>query len=69
MSAESGAEKRSQYDHEEERHAQCRPGAGRECADARGSRRKLQTCDGQPRDTDDEAADHVRGEMASQVHA
>ena len=69
MSAESGAEKRGERDRDDERHAKGRLRAGRESADARASRRKLQACKGQRRDTDDEAAEHVRGEMASQVHA
>ena len=69
MSAESGADKRGEYGHDNERHAQRGPGASSKCADAFGGRRKPQTCDGQPRGTDDDAADYVRGEVASQVHA
>ena len=67
--AESGAGKRGERDRDDERHAKGRLRAGRERADARASRRKLQACKGERRDTDDEAAEHVRGEMASQVHA
>ena len=64
MSAEPGAGKRDERDRDDEQHAKRRLRA-----DARASRRKLQTCKSERRDTDDEAAQHVRGEMASQVHA
>ena len=68
ISAESGAGKRGERDRDDERHAKDRPRPGRGSADARASGGKLQACKGERRDTDDEAAEHVRGEMASQVH-